>query len=219
MITSYRVRIGCHFERRWIICHLNPALSFSNQAASNTTDTSTPYTNFYRYSPHFFYQRGWYHDNRGGGGVSWMALAWTIIGGRGPGRVNARGWRRLGLSTFRENLPDTDTKNRTMPRFGGEIGEGEAGTQKSGRNCYRKSPQMMTGNWVQAESSKGGRALARETAEYAGMRSGVQVRTEDAGEWRVRAKPRWVALCTGRGGGDQVKLEGFNDERLRMRRR
>ena len=43
------------------------------------------------------------------------------------------------------------------------------------------------------------------TSEDVGTRNGVQGRAvEDSGR-RVQAKPRWVALCTGRRGGEQVK--------------
>ena len=40
-----------------------------------------------------------------------------------------------------------------------------------------------------------------------GMRSGVQGRAIGAGGRQVRATSRLVALCTSRGGGEQVKVE------------
>ena len=49
-----------------------------------------------------------------------------------------------------------------MPRFGGELGEVEVGTQRRGGNRDRRTPQFPTGTWVQAEGGKGGIALAWE---------------------------------------------------------
>ena len=39
-----------------------------------------------------------------------MAPEWPSSGGGGPGSVTAREWRRLDLSPFCKNSPDTDTK-------------------------------------------------------------------------------------------------------------
>ena len=64
----------------------------------------------------------------------------------------------------------------------------------------------------------GGAAPTQGTAADAGMRRGVQGQAAEAGGC-VRATPRWAALRTGRGGGERVKREVFDDERLRMERR
>ena len=53
-------------------------------------------------------------------------------------------------------------QNRTIPRFGGELGEDGAGTQRLGRTCDGKTPQEPTGTWVQSDGGKGGRELAQE---------------------------------------------------------
>ena len=103
-----------------------------------------------------------------------------------------------------------------MPKFGGELGEEETGTQRCGWTCNRKTPQGLTKTLVQDEGSKGGSAPAQGTAADAGTRRRAQGRAAEAGRWRVRAATRWAELCTGRRGGERVKREGFNDERLWM---
>ena len=50
------------------------------------------------------------------------------------------------------------------------------------------------------------------------MQRGAQGQVAEAGGWRVRVTPRWVALRTERGGGERVKQEGFDKEQLRMGR-
>ena len=57
-----------------------------------------------------------------------------------------------------------------MPRFRGELGEGEAGTRRCRGTCDRDYPQGLTRTWVQAEGGKGGSEPAREKAADAGMR-------------------------------------------------
>ena len=49
-----------------------------------------------------------------------------------------------------------ETKDRIMPGFGGDLGEGDAGTQRRGWNRAGRNLQGMTGTWVQARGSKGG---------------------------------------------------------------
>ena len=61
-----------------------------------------------------------------------------------------------------------------MPRFGEELGEGKAGTQKRGGTRDGQTLQGLTGTWVQAEVGKGRIAPARETAADAGTRRGEQ---------------------------------------------
>ena len=77
-----------------------------------------------------------------------------------------------------------------VPRFGGELGDGEAGTQRRGGARDGRNPHGLTGTWVQVEGGKVGSALARETAEDAGTQRGSQGRAADAGRWRVRETPR-----------------------------
>ena len=43
-----------------------------------------------------------------------------------------------------------------MPGFGGELGEGKAGTKMRGGTRNGWNPQELTGTWVQAEGDKGG---------------------------------------------------------------
>ena len=66
-----------------------------------------------------------------------------------------------------------------------------------------------------------GKGAGTGTAADAGTRRRAQGRAAEAGGWRVRvrATPRWAVLRIGRGGGERVKREGFNEERLRMGRR
>ena len=106
-----------------------------------------------------------------------------------------------------------------MPLFGGDLGEGEAGTQRRRGTCYRQTPQGLTGTWVQAEGDKGGGGTGVGTAVDAGMRRGVQGKMAEAGVWQMGAATRWAALCTGRGGGERVKQEVFDEEWLRLGRR
>ena len=74
----------------------------------------------------------------------------------------------------------------------------------------------MTGTWLQAEGGKKGSVPSRETAADVGMRKKAQGRAAEASGWRVRATPRWEVLHTGRGGGERVKKEDFDYERLQM---
>ena len=106
-----------------------------------------------------------------------------------------------------------------MPGFGGELGEGKAGKHRHGGTCDGLNPQGLTGTWVQADGNKRGSALAWEKVADAGTRNGAQGQAAEADGWRVRVTPRWAALCTGRGGGERVKREGFSDERISMERR
>ena len=53
--------------------------------------------------------------------------------------------RENGLSPSRKKLPDNETKDQTMPGFGGELREGEAGTQRRGGTCDGRTPQDLTG--------------------------------------------------------------------------
>ena len=57
------------------------------------------------------------------------------------------------------------------------------------------------------------------TVADSGMRRGAQRRATEAGGWRARVTTRWEALHTGRGGGERVKRDGFENEQLRMGRR
>ena len=106
-----------------------------------------------------------------------------------------------------------------MPRFEGELREDEEATQRHGGTRDGRTPPRPTGTWVQAEGGKGGERTGTGTAEDAGTRRGAQGRAAEAGGWQVRETPRWAALCTGRGGGERVKRDDFDEERLRMRRR
>ena len=126
---------------------------------------------------------------------------------------------RPGLSPFREKPPENNYKDRTMPRFRGELEEGEERTHRRRGTHDVRNPQGLTGTWVQAEGGKGGNALAQVKEADTGMHCRVQGQAAEAGGWQVSDTPRWAVLCTGRGGGEQVKREGFNDERLSMGRR
>ena len=68
-------------------------------------------------------------------------------------------------------------------------------------------------------AAKGGGGTDTGTTVDAGTQHGVQGRAAEAGGWRVVLTPRWAALHTGRGGGERVKQEGFDEERLLMGRR
>ena len=92
-----------------------------------------------------------------------------------------------------------------MPGFGGEIGEGEAGTQRRRGDRGGQTPQGLTGTWVQADEGKGGGVPSRETAVDTGTLCGAQGQAEEAGKWWVHATYRWATLCTGRVGGEWVK--------------
>ena len=69
---------------------------------------------------------------RGGSGSLNSADMAKYRGEQGPGCKTARDWRRPGLSTFCEKPPDKNTKDWTVPRFGRELGEGEAGAWRRG---------------------------------------------------------------------------------------
>ena len=66
---------------------------------------------------------------------------------------------------------------------------------------------------------KRGERTGTGTSAGTGTRCEAQGRAAEDGGWRVLAAPRWAAIHTWRGGGDQAKQEVFDDERLRMRRR
>ena len=121
--------------------------------------------------------------------------------------MTAREWRRPILSTLRKNPPENETKDRTMPGFGGELMEGEAGKQRRGGTRDGKTPQGLTGTWMQAKGGKRGSAPSWEMSADAGIRRRAQGRAAEAGGWRVRETSMWAARCTGRGGGDWVKKE------------
>ena len=78
------------------------------------------------------------------------------------------------------------------------------------RNQYR---DLVAGRGRKREELAG-----TGTAADAGTRRGAQGRTAEAGGWQMQAATRWEALCTGRGGWEQVKLEVFDYEHLRMGR-
>ena len=61
---------------------------------------------------------------------------------------------------------------------------------------------------VGCSGGKGGGAQSRYTTADAGMRHGAQRQSEEAGGWKVRATSRWTVICSGRGGGYQVKERG-----------
>ena len=71
---------------------------------------------------------------------------------------------------------------------------------------------------MQDEGGKRG-GTGTGTALDAGTQRGVQGLAAEVGEWQVMLTPRWAALCTGRGGGERVKQEGFDEKWLWMGRR
>ena len=106
-----------------------------------------------------------------------------------------------------------------MPRFGGEHREEEVGTHRRGGAYNRQISQGLTGNWLQDKSGEGESAPALETLSDVGKRRRVQGQAAEAGGWRLKATPMWVAHHTGKGAGDPLKREGFENEQLRMGRR
>ena len=68
-----------------------------------------------------------------------------------------------------------ETKYQSMPIFGGNLGKGESGTQRRRGTRDGRTPQGITGNWVQAEGGKGGSALSQETEVDSGTQHGLQV--------------------------------------------
>ena len=68
------------------------------------------------------------------------------------------------------------------------------------RYSSRRTPQWITGTWLQAKGGKGGERTSTGTTADAGMWRGDQGRAAEAGGWRVRTTNRWAALHTGRGG-------------------
>ena len=94
-----------------------------------------------------------------------------------------------------------------MLRFEGELREYKAGTQRHGETCDRQTPQGTTGTWVQVDDSKRREQTGTGTAADTGMRSGERGQAAEASGRRVRSVTRWAALCTGRGGGERVKIE------------
>ena len=173
---------------------------------------------FKSYGPHFFYQREWDHDEKGGrksgeGGGGGPKRRWRGQGAgeEGPGRATSRERRRPGLLTLSENLPEKETKDQTMPRFGGDLREGEEGTQRCRGNCAKQNPAGQ-GRQRRGRTGAG-------TAADTGTRSGAQGQAAESGGWRLMTTPRWAAFCTRRRGEEQFKQEGFDEERLWMWRR
>ena len=89
-----------------------------------------------------------------------------------------------------------------MPRFGGELGEDESGTQIRGGTRDGRTPQGKTGTWVQAEGGKGESKPTRERqqmqARGAGRRDKQRrkktMTTKMKGEvWRGRP---WIIATT-----------------------
>ena len=57
-----------------------------------------------------------------------------------------------------------------------------------------------------------GRKMGERTGTVNGGRRRHAARGKGtSGGWWVRSTPRWAALSTGRGGGEQVTLEGFDN--------
>ena len=96
-----------------------------------------------------------------------------------------------------------------MPGFVVELGEGEAGTQRSRRNRDGQTSQEMTRTWVQAKAGKGGSSPSQDTAVDAGMRRRAQERAAEGGRWWVHMMSRYMDLSTRRVDGDQVKTRGL----------
>ena len=61
-----------------------------------------------------------------------------------------------------------------------------------------------------------GECTGTGTVADAGMRRREKGQAEEADGWQVRATPRWAELRTRRGGGERVKQEDFDKDRLRM---
>ena len=91
-----------------------------------------------------------------------------------------------------------ETNDRKMPIFGGELGEGEAGSHRLGGTCDGQTPKGPTGTWAHAEVSKEGGLTVIGITEDAGTCQGAQRQATKACGWGVRAMSRWAALCAGR---------------------
>ena len=107
--------------------------------------------------------------------------------------TNSRIWRRPRGGRGRDTEAQRDPRQANPPEDDRDLGAGR-GRKRWGR----------TGAGLMAD---------------AGTWRGLQGRAEEARVWRVRETPRWAALRTGRGVGEQVKQEGSDEERLRMKRR
>ena len=55
-----------------------------------------------------------------------------------------------------------------MPGFGGDLREGDSGTQRRKGTRAGRTPQGLTGTWFQFKGRKGGGRTGAGTAEYAG---------------------------------------------------
>ena len=60
-----------------------------------------------------------------------------------------------------------------MPVFGGDLGGGEAGTQRRRGTLYGQTPHGLTRIWVYTEGRKGGSAPSQETVADAGTWRGA----------------------------------------------
>ena len=125
-------------------------------------------------------------------------------GERGPEHATAREWRRPGLWTFREKPPDKKPRTGRFQYSEGKLWRERQGYVGVEGPAIGKTPQGMIGTWVQAKGGNGGSEPARETAEDADTRRGVQGRAAEDGVWRLRENFRWSVLRTWIGGGDWI---------------
>ena len=94
-----------------------------------------------------------------------------------------------------------------MPRFVGELGEGESGTRRRGGTCNGRTPPQADRDLGAGRGRKRRERTRTGAATDAGTRRGAQGRAAEADRWWVWATPRWLSICTGVGGGELVKLE------------